>query len=536
MESKIVKEIVEEYELKDGMEIDLSCLDTISKRKGIEIKDLFRILGIYKVGEYINMKRALAKDTYIIHIYTEEDYNKIEEEIRANFEKRKDITYFQFMRLQKKYKIAGRKLKNILGITNREYERLKSKEQKANIQFEQEEVSRESYQIREELKYFDKITLNQLEEVKEKYSKSYKELRIILKVEKTIYSKFIHKEVQTLKINLLSNKEKMQLKEKIVQMCQGKDYLTKSEIGEIQKETKASNCIMQETLSIHSQNFNLLMSNKIQMTRIIFSDINRKAFLLKMDCIYYDAKKFHTKKELLRRTKKMEIPFDAFLKNLHSNIKHYPYNLLALERNKKGLYIGREHPMSNWYIEEKQEEIKKIIQFKFWQYHSMYPFKYDEENIKEEVFFRIVEKGGILEKNFSFDEKLFMSLITNKIKYFIWNECQKVRRRQTYLNQYQYELVNTYQIDENNDKKTNQIVQLFQEEIYLSILMYLKEYEDMIRFDKKSAYELIAKKMQVEYTLLIQKLEVIQNRILGNKLAKRCKNGTIIIMTEKTVF
>lgn len=33
MESKIVKEIVEEYELKDGMEINLSCLDTISKRK-----------------------------------------------------------------------------------------------------------------------------------------------------------------------------------------------------------------------------------------------------------------------------------------------------------------------------------------------------------------------------------------------------------------------------------------------------------------------------------------------------------------------
>ena len=233
MESKIVKEIVEEYELKDGMEINLSCLDTISKRKGINIKDLFRILGIYKVGEYINMKRALAKDTFIIHIYTEEDYNKIVEEIRANFEKKTNITYFQFMRLQKKYKIAGRKLRNILGITNHEYKKLKSKEQKANIMFEQEAFSEELYAIREELKYFDKITLKQLEEVKEKYSKTYKELRIILKVEKTVYSKFIHKEVQTLKINLLSDKEKMQLKEKIIQMCQGKDYVTKSEIKEI---------------------------------------------------------------------------------------------------------------------------------------------------------------------------------------------------------------------------------------------------------------------------------------------------------------
>lgn len=535
MESKIVKEIVEEYELKDGMEINLSCLDTISKRKGINIKDLFRILGIYKVGEYINMKRALAKDTFIIHIYTEEDYNKIVEEIRANFEKKTNITYFQFMRLQKKYKIAGRKLRNILGITNHEYKKLKSKEQKANIMFEQEAFSEELYAIREELKYFDKITLKQLEEVKEKYSKTYKELRIILKVEKTVYSKFIHKEVQTLKINLLSDKEKMQLKEKIIQMCQGKDYVTKSEIKEIQKETKASNCIIQETLSIHSQNFNLLIGDRIQMTRIIFSDINRKAFLLKMDCLYYDTKKFHTKKELMRRTKKMGIPFDAFIKNLHSNVKHYPYNLLALEKNKKGLYIGKEHPMSNLYIEEKQEEIKKIIELKFWQYCSMYPFKYDEENIKAEVFFKIMEKGGILEKNFSFDEKLFMSLITNKIKYFIWNECQKVRRRQIYLNQYKQELVSTYQIEE-DDKKTNQITQLFQEEIYLSILMYVEENEEMIRLDRKSAYELIAKKMQVEYAFLIQKLEEIQKRILENEAAKRCKNGTIIIMTQKIAF
>lgn len=208
---------------------------------------------------------------------------------------------------------------------------------------------------------------------------------------------------------------------------------------------------------------------------------------------------------------------------------------MALEKNKKGLYIGKEHPMSNLYIEEKQEEIKKIIELKFWQYCSMYPFKYDEENIKAEVFFKIMEKGGILEKNFSFDEKLFMSLITNKIKYFIWNECQKVRRRQIYLNQYKQELVSTYQIEE-DDKKTNQITQLFQEEIYLSILMYVEENEEMIRLDRKSAYELIAKKMQVEYAFLIQKLEEIQKRILENEAAKRCKNGTIIIMTQKIAF
>lgn len=536
MESKIVKEIVEEYELKDEAEIKLSSLLTISKRKGIDIKDLFQILGVYKVGEPINMKRALAKKTHMVHIYAEEDYQRIAEEIKVNFLTKKSITYCQFMKLQKKYKITARKIKEILEINNREYKRLYAKEQKANLYLKQEELPKEFFQIREELKYFDKITLKQLEKVKEKYAKSYRELRQILEVEKVTYSEFIHKKIQTLKINLLSNQEKIQLKEKILQMCEGKDYLTKKEIEEIQQKTRASNCILKQVLSINSQNYNWLMKERIQKTRIIFSDANRKAFLLKMDCMYYDTKKFHTKKELIRKTQKIGISLETFIKNLHTNVKRYSYNLLALEKNKKGIYIGKEHPMSNRYIEEKQEKIRKIINLKFWQYYSMYPFECDKENIKEEVFFKIVEKGGILEKNFSFDEDLLLSLITNKIKYFIWNECRKVQREHAYMNQYEHELIRIQSIGDNKMTECNGIIQLFQDKVYLCIIRYVQKYQDVIQLDRQIGYELIARKMQVKSEFLRQMLEEIQKSILEKNGAKRCKNGTIIIMTEKTLF
>lgn len=536
MESKIVKEIVEEYELKDGIEIDLSCLVTISKRKKIEIKDLFKILGIYRVDEYINMKKALTKKKYIIHIYTEEDYNKMEEEIKANFEKKTSITYFQFIRLQEKYKIATRKLQNILEITKDEYKRLNSREQRANICLEREKVSKEFLTIREELKYFDKITLHQLEEVKEKYLKSYKEMRLILKAESVAYSNFIHKRVKTLKVNLLSNQEKIELKEKIMQMCQQRDYITKREIKNIQKELKASNDMIKKILSINSQNFNALMSNKIQMTRIVFSGINRKAFLLKMDCIYYDSKKFHTKRELIKRTKQLGISLEEFIKNLHTNVKHYAYNLEALDNNKKGLYIGKEHPISNSYITRKQEVIKKIIDLKFWQYYTMFPFGYDKENIKAEVFFQIMQKGGILEKNFSYDDNLLISLLKNKAKYFIWNQFQKVRREYMYMNQYKYELVNICSIKDEKQRKLNKILELLQDKEYFSILMYVQQYEDIIQLNRQFGYELIAKKMQMKYESLMKVVEVVQEDILKSKVAKRGKNGTVIVMTEETIF
>lgn len=536
MESKIVKEIVEEYELKEGAKITFSSLLTISKRKGIDIKDLFRMLGIYKVGELINMKRAFAKESFIVHIYTEEDYLRIEEEIRANFLTRKSITYSQFIKLQKKYKITARKIKDILEISNLEYKKLFTKEQKANFYLKQEVFSEEDFQIREELKYFDKINLEQLETIKEKYSKSYREMRLILQVEKVTYSEFIHKKIQTLKINLLSKQEKIQIREKILQMCEGKDYLTKKEIEEIQHKTKASNRILKQLLSINSQNFNWLMKERIQKTRIIFSDANRKAFLLKMDCIYYDTKKFHTKKELIRKTQKIGISLETFIKNLHTNVKRYSYNLLALEKNKKGIYIGKEHPMSNKCMEEKQEKIRKIIDLKFWQYYSMFPFECDKENIKTEVFFKIVEKGGILEKNFSFDENLLLSLIANRIKYFIWNECRKVQREYAYMHQYKHELMRIQSIRVNKMKKCNGIMQLFQDEVYLCIIKYIQRYQDVIQLDRQFGYELIARKMQVKSEFLMQKLAEIQKSILESKGAKRCKNGTIIIMTEETMF
>lgn len=225
-----------------------------------------------------------------------------------------------------------------------------------------------------------------------------------------------------------------------------------------------------------------------------------------------------------------------FIKNLHTNVKHYAYNLEALDNNKKGLYIGKEHPISNSYITRKQEVIKKIIDLKFWQYYTMFPFGYDKENIKAEVFFQIMQKGGILEKNFSYDDNLLMSLFKNKAKYFIWNQFQKVQREYMYMNQYKYELVNICSIKDEKQRKLNKILKLLQDKEYFSILMYVEQYEDIIQLNRQFGYELIAKKMKIKYEFLMKVVEVIQEDILKSKVAKRGKNATVIVMTEETIF
>ena len=128
MESKILKEIVKEYELEDGMDINLRCLDTISKRKNIELIDLFKILGICRLDEYLNMEKLLSKNNYTIYLYTESELYKIKEEIKLYLNNDDSIDNNQFKKIQKKYKIENKKLKKMLGI-----EFTESKKRKLNM-------------------------------------------------------------------------------------------------------------------------------------------------------------------------------------------------------------------------------------------------------------------------------------------------------------------------------------------------------------------------------------------------------------------
>lgn len=396
MESKILKEIVEEYELKNGMKIDLDYLTNISNEKKIEIKDLFRILGIYKANEYIDLKKAFAKNYYTICLNMEKKYNSEEKEI--------------------------------------------------------------------------------------------------------------------------------------IEMCKGKDFITKTEVEQILSETKVSSNIIRDVLSINYKNYYLLIHDKIQKTRIVISNIYQKVFLLKMDFKYRNVNKFYTEKELVKKSQKIGISFEDFIKNLHSNIKHYPYYLLILKMNKKGLFIGKEHPMSNFYIEENELKLRSIINKTFSKYSMIYKMQSFKEDIEEDVFLDIVEKGGILEKNFSFDEGLLSGIITNKSKYFIWNQCKKIKKEQYYLNKYKSYFSTICQVED--EEEIDRILNVFNKDIYISILTNVKIYEDIIRMNRKYGYEIIAKKLKMDYDFLMCKVEEIQKIILENRLVKQCRNGKVIIMEE----
>ena len=398
IQSKILKDIVEEYNLKNGMKIKFPFLNQIAKNKNINIKDLVKILGIISVNEYISPRQLLNKKKYVINLYNEyKEYTSQEKEI----------------------------------------------------------------------------------------------------------------------INKIKNK----------------DYITKKEIEEIRNMYNIDNKKIKNILSINNKNFSNLINGNVEKTRIIIKDIAIKTFLLKMDFKYYETNKFHTKKELVLKSKKLEITLEELVKNITNNIKRYQFDIIALEKNAKGIYIGKEHPFSNSFINKNYKRIMEICGQQAKKYARIYKMNNLVSDFREVAFEKILQNGGILEKNFSFDEELLFTLISSRCKYNVLNECKKIIRENINFRKYSKELneiincgISNYQ---NKDIHPNKY---FKEILHQKIIENIWIYVNIIEFDREYGLKIIAHKLEIEYKQFLEELEKIKAKIIEHGLVKKCKNGSIICM------
>ncbi len=528
MKSKILKEIVKEYDLEDEMTIYIDNLITISKRKNIEINDLLGILGIYESDKKINYLQKKKK--YVVRIYTQEDMYYIKQEIIENFKNKEDITYGQFIKLNEKYRIKEDKIVEILNLDKHEYRAMKLEKSKAKINIQSGLISKDTQKIINEIRNLDNITLQKLYEIKNNYCKTDLEMQKILNIRNQSYYDLINQKIQKTKIDPLSDEEKIKTKEKIKQLCKGKDNLTFELLEEIREITKANDTIIMQTLSINKMNYYKLDNKLISKTRIIFSDVKRNVFLTKMDFKYYEKTERFKKQKLKRESKKLGIEYKELVKNLDSNLAHYELNLLALDKNKQGIYIGKQHPMSNECIKEHESQIRLMINRSFYRYCSLYQVQYYQEEIEQDVFHKIILREGVIEKNFSFDKRLFLSIISTKTKYHILYNCQKAKKEEFRTKRLKEYIAKTYDINDEGD--ISRIINKLNKKIYKKIIIKIYKYEDIILKNRKKGLELIAQDLELTYDTILEKLEEMQRIIVENGIVKKCKDGTYIIMNQ----
>ena len=527
--SKLVQKLTDRYDLKHGDWIEVERLYDIAEKEKIETKDILKIFGIAN-------KRNSDEDSTIIRakikLYEPEELVDMKQDILNEIMGLKRRTQKDLEEVGRKYKVN---LWILIGMLNN---CLTPKETRRKQEVKEKDKKEEYELLLKEAKYKDYITKEILIDWIQRYKLEDKEICKILKINSINYNNLMNSKTVRMRIDLISDKEKKQIESKIKRICLKEDFIDKKRIETLKQEIKTTDRLIRNTLIIASSTYKRIMADESKKTKIIDKDLRRKINILKMDMKYVYGERNYTIEELKDICAEYEIKIKDFLKNLGRNVKRYSYEVEALSKNKNGIYIGREHPVSHQFAEQNVEEIQKLCKKMTNKYFYYSYLKNDKEDMFQEACLLILEKGGIIEKNFSFDEELLFGLLANRVKYHIFKKRHREILELPY-EWYEREIEGVGGFETWNDNMILEIVESMDKRIktihqkVMKIFLYNK---DFINQNRGEAYKIIAHKLNIPIEYLEKVIEEIKEFWLEYHFAKICKDGRIINMTDACYF
>lgn len=531
---KITKKLIRKYSIKHGDLIDINTLKFIDGKEGIEVNDLMTIFGIP-----VSSRSRIRQNPFYkarINIFDVEELKEIEIAVKNEIKNLQRITEKRFNRLCCKHKINEVILKRMLNINQKEYEQKKNQRYIVlKSQNTEKKIMNELFL--EESKYLDFVNKEWIEYSKQKYQLEDEEICGLLKVKTLNYKNLMQMKTQKMKIDLIDEYEKREIEQKLIKKYEEQDYITKKDIMDIKKEMKTTNRIIKDIFSISPEAFYRIMKEETRKARITLRDTKLKMSYLKMDIKYEYGEGFYTSAELRKLCRGYKIEFDEFLKNLSTNVNRYPYMKQALKENKEGIYIGEEHGISKQFAEKYAKRIENMCRRITNQYCYTSYLNSEKSDMAQEAVILILEKGGVIEKNFSYDENLLFNLLANKVKYFVIGKRNK-RYQEILLNSFDKYAINydEYDIFDEEEGASVYAIDSRIKRIHQHIMQILQENKDYIYHNRKNAYKIIAKKLKISIEKLEKIIQEIKEIYLEYGLAKQCIDGTVIDMSNIDIF
>lgn len=252
-----------------------------------------------------------------------------------------------------------------------------------------------------------------------------------------------------------------------------------------------------------------------------------------MDIKYEYKERFYTSAELRKLCRKYNIKFDEFLKNLSTNVNRYPYIKQALKKNNKGIYIGEEHQLSRNFEKKYAKRIENMCRRITNQYcYSSYLYT-EKQDIAQEAIMLILQKGGNIEKNFSYDEDLLFNLFASKVKYFVIGKRNK-RYQEILLDNFEQckGIYDEYDIFDKDSKDSVYSIDSGIKLIHQHVMKIFNDNKDYIYYNRRNAYKIIAYKLTISIEELRKIVQEIRYIYLKYGFAKECKDGSIIDMSD----
>jgi|GEM_PF-6356160 len=261
-----------------------------------------------------------------------------------------------------------------------------------------------------------------------------------------------------------------------------------------------------------------------------FNDIKEKVEFIKIELKYLAkyGSRYYNKNQIKYICSKNKITVDNLLQYINPNPKHYKFNKLVLKNNKNGFWIGSVTNLTNEFIESNYEDLNRVCNRAAHQICRQYNNYGQFDEFLSLGWEKLIEKGGIIEKNFQFDKNLQMNILCVKIKYFIFGYhhkcCKEIYYEET------SETIDRLSIlsDNRNDPAKVLETQLLNEEIPKNynmkglnkkIIEIINENIDMFENgDRANVLNFIAHNLGISCEKLECSLVEIQNIILENNV------------------
>ena len=175
--------------------------------------------------------------------------------------------------------------------------------------------------------------------------------------------------------------------------------------------------------------------------------------LIKID-LKYQFEEYCTPEQIREICKIRKITVDDFAKYYSNNPKHYKFNRILIDTSEKGFWIGSDtkipHDFTNANQLKLDSGLKKVAN-KVSSMVGSHNFKADLVN---DAYCELVEKCGVIVRNFSFNAKILFNILMAKAKYIMLNIYYK-KYKQNNISYDSFEDINIDYLDFLKDERYN---------------------------------------------------------------------------------
>ena len=436
-------------------------------------------------------------------------------------------------------RITIQELKKCLGISKNTYVKLRKGEKCyficrlcTNINNNRIRYKPEERKI---LKQYIKNEYLITEDIKEmrKYITDDIRLMKILDISAEKYIKILNGKIKRIKNKIFDYQDKINIRNDIIKDTKNDNIITLKEVKKAKEDKGYTDYQIKESLGLKTKQYRELIKGKeIKLKKISLKD-KVKADLLKIDI--ENLSKFgdrdYSTEEIMNICKEYNIGINTFIKEIIGNKKNPELTRKVFNISDGKIYLGKQKQISNELIEKiyltKDKKIEKLA--------IVIAQMYGRLN----NYLKLIENGGKIETNLSYDQNLVINVLMKGIKYAMFNYLSKNKFEISLIQQTADGYFDLLDVIEDNTynpqdvfENSNTDTLLSSEDItdqHREFYEVLKRYSDILIDNREKGLEKIAQIFDISVETVMQKMIELQTIAINSQLVKFDSKGRVLL-------